>query len=874
MLVTTAALALSFTAQDFDPITPISQDVESVALPIVGDFNGDGHDDLVVVSRASSRALLYLLDDAGSFTDVLSFDTGLNGAWLGVAGDLDGDGVADLALYGSGDNSAAGRLHVGLGDGSFAPSSPLEFGFGDTVIGRFRLVDLDGDGDLDIVTVGDGVVVVQNLGGGIFAPSQTIGSRAGQDVAILDVDGDGDLDLVEATTTVFQDGLLLQEQTAPWEFEERTFLPDLEDVDHIEPADFDGDGDQDLVMSQAPGQIIVVENQGVGTFAVASTVVPTQGLVDFEVVDVNRDGRLDLVGISPGPMTSLWVENAGSFVFNVFDLPSMAEAQSKELRLADVNGDSVDDLVLTRSDGAVDLHLSDVSLGAVPYGDASAPIHAVTPEAEDVTVADLDGDGDGDLVLATVVDGIYRLENIGFDSFGAIEQVVAPIAGGFQGTRAIEAIDLDGDEDLDILCVTVDGRVTWLKGDGTGSLEPRILDASGAIARGEAHAADMDADGDLDVLVATTMDSVLFIEQTSPGIFAPAVSVTSVQGPLVGIELTELDGDGVLDIALFTGSSQGTIANPRAMRSSIGNGDGTFQAPALLLNGLEFVGQYEVVESLSSSAASSVLWTRTDAASMDGAVPAFGTSYVLREDVALFNRRVVRFALGRMLQFSAIDLIVQEGTGNAANPARLVVYSSGSSITSLFRGDVVAEGLRGITAIRAADLNGDQAEDILVVSDRAPRLSWLRNRREDLTAVRYCSPAVPNFTGQSARMNAFSVPGNFSQSYVLEAGSLPPNSMTLFLTSKTQGFQPVVPGSIGTLCLGSSIGRFVGPGQVQTSSADGVARMESLFTMIPQPGGFESATTGSLWFYQAWYRDNQGGAAVSNFSDAIAVRFF
>ncbi len=866
MLVLLAALSLAPTFQDFDPIAPITQELETVSSPITGDFNGDGQTDIILLGRSNPKALLLLGDGSGGFADEVAFETGLNGAFFGSTGDLNGDGVLDLALYGGSGDQVRGRTLLGVGDGSFAAPNPLTFSSDSGVVRRLRVVDLDGDGDLDIVTVGSGVEALQNLGGGVFAPTQTFGLNDSHDVAILDVDGDGDLDLMRTTYSSL--GLIIEEQTSPWQFEGTIAIPLFSNIDRFEVADLDADGDQDLMMDR-----LLVENLGAGTFAVAATLTPTNGLVDFRIGDVNLDGRPDVIGISNGTTTTTWFENAGAFVFNQFDLPNAAEPASKALNLADFNGDGADDLLLTRNDGAVDLLISDLSLGSVPYGTESSPIHEVTPELESLVAADLDGDGDAEIIAATERDGIYRLRNIGFQSYESIEQLVTPTPGGFIGTRTLEATDLDGDGHMDLLCVGTQGGVTWLEGDGNGVLTPRTLNASGPLTRGEAYAADVDGDGDLDVLVASAASSVLLIEQSAPGVFAPPAPVVSVQGTLVEIRLARLNGDDDVDIALFTRAPQASSLSPMALRSSIGNGDGTFQAPALLLGGLESVGQIETMENATGAPNSRIIWNRLNGPSFDEAYAGFGTQYVFRPDAVSLAKRAEGFALGSLLPFDAFNLVVQEGAGSTANPANLTVYGVLSLVTPFLRRDVVADGLIGTRSVHIADLNGDIVNDILVLSDAAPRISWLRNRRQDLTDVRYCSPAVPNMTGEPARISVFRGQGAFFNTYVLQANDLPTSATTLFLTSKVQGFQPVVPGSIGTLCLGGAIGRFVGPGQIQTSSADGAVRLEASRSMTPQPGGFESAAAGSLWFYQAWYRDSQGGAAVSNFTDAVALRF-
>ena len=104
----------------------------------------------------------------------------------------------------------------------------------------------------------------------------------------------------------------------------------------------------------------------------------------------------------------------------------------------------------------------------------------------------------------------------------------------------------------------------------------------------------------------------------------------------------------------------------------------------------------------------------------------------------------------------------------------------------------------------------------------------------------------------------------------LLASDLPPNQFGYFLTSQTQGAsQP--PGSSGLLCLGGNIGRFNRPGEIGFTGTAGAYSLDVDTNDIPlAPGAIQS---GETWNFQAWHRDVVGGAATSNFTDAIEVDF-
>jgi hypothetical protein len=136
----------------------------------------------------------------------------------------------------------------------------------------------------------------------------------------------------------------------------------------------------------------------------------------------------------------------------------------------------------------------------------------------------------------------------------------------------------------------------------------------------------------------------------------------------------------------------------------------------------------------------------------------------------------------------------------------------------------------------------------------------------------YCT-AVPNSTGSAASMSATGSASTASNNLVLAASSLPQNAFGFFLTSLTQGFVANPGGSLGNLCLGGSIGRYVGPGQIQNSGAGGAIALAVDLSQHPTPTGFVSVQAGETWNFTAWYRDSVGGAAVSNFADGSEIVF-
>jgi len=138
--------------------------------------------------------------------------------------------------------------------------------------------------------------------------------------------------------------------------------------------------------------------------------------------------------------------------------------------------------------------------------------------------------------------------------------------------------------------------------------------------------------------------------------------------------------------------------------------------------------------------------------------------------------------------------------------------------------------------------------------------------------LNYCT-ANPNSTGATGVISATGSASIGANNLTLVASALPNNAFGFFVTSPLTASIPNPGGSAGVLCVGSPIGRYVGPGQIKNSGGTGSFSLLIDLNQIPTPTGPTAAVAGQTRNFQAWHRDVVAGSATSNFTNGLAVTF-
>lgn len=194
--------------------------------------------------------------------------------------------------------------------------------------------------------------------------------------------------------------------------------------------------------------------------------------------------------------------------------------------------------------------------------------------------------------------------------------------------------------------------------------------------------------------------------------------------------------------------------------------------------------------------------------------------------------------------------------------AGAAVWTAATGVTSLPE----PAGLGGT----AMDLSADGGSVVGELS-ASSGLRAVRWRIDGTIGDPYCDPAVANSASATGAYLTLSGSNQTAdRALELNVTDLPPNSFGFFLAANARGLVAMPGGSQGTLCLGSFIGRFVAPGQIMNSGAQGSFSLTIDPRTLPSPSGPILPSYGETWHFQAWYRD-ANPTTTSNFSSAASV---
>ena len=310
--------------------------------------------------------------------------------------------------------------------------------------------------------------VVENAGdGGAGMTGWTSGNRfPSKVVEAVDLDLDGDLDLYAVDTNGTGQGAIFRND-GTGQFTQESVRNVLDGASSATFADLDGDGFQDAVLTYADGSSPrVVLNGPDARLDGATSLLPAgSNAVGTAVADFDRDGNLDIVVAVPvGGSRVLLGDGAGGFTDSG---QSLGQAATTGVAVADLN-----------DDGHVDIYLADLAASDEVYLNDGNGVFTATGQTltsggtSQVQLGDLDDPGPGGDIDATLIDASNgELVIVRNDGTGTFDVPPEMLASGSPGM--VHLADVDGDGDLDFVYSTSaaapSSSVATNAGDGTSS---------------------------------------------------------------------------------------------------------------------------------------------------------------------------------------------------------------------------------------------------------------------------------------------------------------------------------------------------------------------------------------------------------------------
>ena len=348
----------------FGPQRVISTDAISPDDLFVADVDGDGDVDLLSASRYDNKVAWYENSDGlGTFSTQNVISTTQDAPSVVRAADLDGDGDLDVlaSAYSNSENQDWSlSWYPNDGSGGFGVEQLITTDI-DTPTG-IDTGDFDGDGDLDIVStsgIDDTVAWYENTNGlGVFSDLQVISEDDTADGAFfvdaVDLDQDGDIDLV--TVSILDDTVGWYENTdgqATWG-PLQVISTELDGPTSVVATDLSGDRRLDVLVSGSVSDNVGwFRNTGDGPplgdfdgdFVVDETdidllceEIESGGLDDS--FDLNNDGSVNRGDHNELIVTILDTEFGDANLDGIFDSGDFVQVFSRGQYEDDVEGNS------------------------------------------------------------------------------------------------------------------------------------------------------------------------------------------------------------------------------------------------------------------------------------------------------------------------------------------------------------------------------------------------------------------------------------------------------------------------------------------------------------------------------------------------------
>jgi hypothetical protein len=316
-------------------------------------------------------------------------------------GDINGDGNLDILLVKGRHWPLISRVLLGDGHGRF----PTAYNLCETAYRSYsgQLVDIDGDGDLDVILSNDAPdpkVIYLNDGQGHFHLGSTYGKSEWEmrNASVVDLNGDGQADIVVANRTDKNPANYICLNRGKGRFDSECIPFSHDSATTITAADFNHDGKLDLAVPHRDGgQSYVYFIDGKTDYTKLRRVPfgPSDAETRMsEAADLDGDGNIDIVAID-GKYGVFVYYGKKDGTFSAGEILSDAKITPYALKIIDMNGDGRKDIVVGNFESPSTIYFNESGRRFIQahFGDNNGAVYGLA-------IADLDRDGVLDIVAA------------------------------------------------------------------------------------------------------------------------------------------------------------------------------------------------------------------------------------------------------------------------------------------------------------------------------------------------------------------------------------------------------------------------------------------------------------------------------------------
>ena len=697
---------------------------------LIDDFNGD------FIPDVASGGVLYVGDGSGSFyydpaLTLADFDPFLANIMSGspfslnygvVKSQLNDDLLDDYVGVLEKSDGFYSQIAYGQEDGSFLLGTEVLIS-GDVNLSQIFVADIDGNGHQDIALIGysesSATSVQLNLGDGLFSDQIVFQLQQGVAAATFaDVDFDGRADLITASRSIsgVQINTVLK-SLGDGSFE--TINPNfVVSPSAIAQADFNRDGFIDIVVGhneiRPDGKFLTVAlGAGDGSFSSHISIawpdqVPNvfrRGLTDVIVVDINQDGRDDLLCLIPGGqyqeggIISLLGVGDGKFVFGDFlQLPIGGnEFQSRQATIGDFNHDGNVDI-------AVALFFANQVQIATTSQDGNLQLFqtSTVPSPMDLVTTDINGDGRDDLAVASRAGGILLFVQ---EETGGLTLQAGTVTSELTARITDGDFNGDGKRDLAVITDRINGssppnRLIVFLNDGSGNYSTSDL-RSVPSSPHNLISINLNSDtfDDLVIYNRGGFDLLSVYNGSASGVVdGPVSQITDTSRVASDLTFADINRDGVLDVVYS--DSRNNFSVLLGVRSKEAFVDiGTLSAPPRAIPRLADITGDGVLDLVIVDAGGDILLRPGNANDSQ----AFEAPILVNPNSFVLDATIVKTPNGT--QIAAID-------GERGQLVRYVRGADGT-FTKTF-GKATQAWLA--SRIASGDLNGDNRDDLVILS--------------------------------------------------------------------------------------------------------------------------------------------------------------